>query len=75
MNTWEFLRTLDKCEKHFSRVLKDSCVHIELNNALGALFNNSLPIGPLLTQGLTQTMVLRNQWASGFLCKRVDFIK
>ena len=28
MNTWEFLRTLDKCEKHFSRVLKDSCVHI-----------------------------------------------
>ena len=47
ISTWEFLRTLEKCEKHsasarasplFSSVLKNSQVLIELNNALGALF-------------------------------------
>ena len=51
ISTWEFLRTLEKCEKHsasasaparasphFSSVLKNSQVFIELNNALGALF-------------------------------------
>ena len=32
IGTWEFLRTLP----HFSRVLKNSCVLIELNYALGA---------------------------------------
>ena len=47
ISTWEFLRTLEKCEKHlasarasphFSSVLRNSQVLIELNNALGALF-------------------------------------
>ena len=45
--TWEFLRTLEKCEKyspsardcpHLSRVLKNFRVLIELNDALGAFF-------------------------------------
>ena len=43
ISTWEFLKTLKGCEKasasrHFSRVLKNSRVLIELNNALGAFF-------------------------------------
>ena len=31
--------------------------------------------GRLFTQGLTQTAVLRKQWASGILYKTVDVIK
>ena len=27
-----------------------------------------------LTQGLIQTMVLRNQWVSGFVYKKVDLV-
>ena len=47
ISTWGFLRTLEGCEnhepkasasRHFSRVLKNSRVLIELNNALGAFF-------------------------------------
>ena len=47
ISTWEFLRTLEKCEKHsplaraspyFSRVRKNSRVLIVLNNALGPFF-------------------------------------
>ena len=48
ISTWEFLRTLEKCEKHSASAparasphfssLKNSQVFIELNNALGALF-------------------------------------
>ena len=47
ISTWEFLKTVKGCEnhepkasasRHFSRVLKNSRVFIELNNALGAFF-------------------------------------
>ena len=47
ISTWEFLRTLEKCEKHppstlasprFSRDLKSSRVLLYLNNTLGAFF-------------------------------------
>ena len=47
ISTREFLRTLEKCEKHslsarasphFSRDLKNSRVLVKLNNALGAFF-------------------------------------
>ena len=30
--------------------------------------------GHLFTQGLIQTMVLRNQWVSGFVYKKVDLV-
>ena len=40
-----------------------------------AIFLDRKRSGQLFTQGLIQTMVSRNEWVSGCVCKRVDLVR
>ena len=64
ISTLEFLRTLEKCEKHepnslhFSRVIKNSRVLIQLNDALGAFFVSLIATRALMMRALVILHVL-----------------
>ena len=74
ISTLEFLRTLEKCEKHepnslhFSRVIKNSRVLIQLNDALGAFFVSLIATRALMMRALVILHVLTRKWRfSNFL--------
>ena len=64
ISTLEFLGTLEKCEKHernsldFSRVIKNSRVLIQLNDALGAFFVSLIATRALMMRALVTLHVL-----------------